>query len=137
MRIQNLYPGSIPGATCTLLCVRERQDLINGAALIGDTQCCGSLEVWGEGEVIGVQNILEFLSCSNCAVLLLHFRNTWSTWETISTLPDIERGLNVIAPDIWRVKVQYIEYNETLVVLEILDDEAYGKWREAQYRKYQ
>jgi hypothetical protein len=137
MRIQNLYYGSIPGATCTMLCVREKPRLINGAATIGDTQCCGSLEVWGNNENIGVENILEFLVCSNCAILFLHFRNTSSSWDTVSSLPSIETKLNAIAPDIWKVKLQYIEYNETLVVLEILDNEAYLKWREAQNRKYQ
>jgi hypothetical protein len=133
MKFYNITSSAIPGAKCTQIAI-GRDAYPYGCGTIGNTQCCGSKEIWGDG-YINYSFLLELLVTSECGVFLVHLNNVSGYWETLS-IPTIERELNQIAPEIWKVQLKKIAYRETLMLLEILDCDKYREWRVNQLKEY-
>lgn len=134
MKFHMLTQTAIPGAKVNQIAISP-SGYVYGCTMIGDTQCCGSVEIWGDGD-IEYYFLLELLVCSNCAVFLVHLNNEHSYWNNIS-IPEIEKQLNAVAPTIWKVQLKKMkEFRETLMVLEILDADKYQDWRIEKLKDY-
>lgn len=133
MIFYNITTNALPGAKVNLIAINQG-GYVYGCTTIGDTECCGSVEIWGDG-YIEYSFLLELLVCSNCAVFLVHLNNTPNYWNEIS-IPAIEKQLNAVAPTIWKVQLKEMMNGETLMVLEILDADKYQDWRMQKLRDY-
>lgn len=134
MKFYNITTTALPGAKVNQIAISQ-SGYVYGCTTIGDTECCGSVEIWGDG-YIEYFFLLELLVCSNCAVFLVHLKNTHSYWTNIS-IPVIEKQLNAVAPTIWKVQLKTMEYRRTLMVLEILDADKYQDWRMQKLKDYE
>ena len=134
MKFYNITTTALPGAKVNQIAVSP-SGYVYGCTTIGDTECCGSVEIWGDGD-IEYSFLLELLVCSNCAVFLVHLDNTSNYWSSIS-IPAIEKQLNTVAPTIWKVQLKKMENRETLMVLEILDADKYQDWRMQKLKDYE
>mgnify|MGYP003467826277 CR=1 FL=1 len=133
MIFYNITTNALTGAKVNLIAINQG-GYVYGCTTIGATECCGSVEIWGDGN-IEYSFLLELLVCSNCAVFLVHLNNTPNYWNNIS-IPAIEKQLNAVAPTIWKVQLTTMEYRETLMVLEILDADKYQDWRMQKLKDY-
>lgn len=133
MIFYNITTNALPGAKVNLIAINQG-GYVYGCTTIGDTKCCGSVEIWGDG-YIEYSFLLELLVCSNCAVFLVHLNNIPNYWINTS-IPAIEKQLNAVAPTIWKVQLKTMEYRGTLMVLEILDADKYQDWRMQKLRDY-
>ena len=133
MKFYNVTDNVFLGAKVTQIAITSGE-YVYGCTTIGDTQCCGSVEIWGNGD-IEYYFLLELLVCSNCAVFLVHLNNENRYWHNIS-IPEIEKQLNAVAPTIWKVQLEKMENRETLMVLEILDADKYLDWRMQKLEDY-
>ena len=134
MIFYNITAAALPGAKVNQIAV-SLSGYVYGCTTIGATECCGSVEIWGDG-YIEYSFLLELLVCSNCAVFLVHLNNTPNYWSNIS-IPAIEKQLNAVAPTIWKVQLKKMENRETLMVLEILDADKYQDWRMQKLKDYE
>ena len=103
-----------------------------GIKTIGETQCCGSMECFYP-RYITKDLILKFIKQIDCSIWLLH-GYIEDVWARIKYLENAEESLNKLYPEIWRVKVRVYTSSArlpsmVLVVLEILDFEAFIQWR--------
>ena len=133
MKFYHVTANAFHEAKVTQIAITS-SEYVYGCTTIGDTQCCGSVEIWGDG-YIEYSFLLELLVCSNCAVFLVHLNNTPNYWNNIS-IPAIEKQLNAVAPTIWKVQLKTMEYRGTLMVLEILDADKYQDWRMQKLKDY-
>jgi hypothetical protein len=134
MKFYNVIASAIPSAKVNQIAITS-SEYIYGCTTIGNTQCCGSVEIWGDGD-IEYYFLLELLVCSNCAVFLFHLNNEQGYWHNVS-IPEIEKQLNAVAPTIWKVQLKKMkEFRETLMVLEILDADKYQDWRIQKLKDY-
>ena len=133
MKFHGITTTALPGAKVNQIAV-SLSGYVYGCTTIGATECCGSVEIWGDG-CIEYSFLLELLVYSNCAVFLVHLNNTPNHWSNIS-IPAIEKQLNAVAPTIWKVQLKTMEYRGTLMVLEILDADKYQDWRMQELKDY-
>lgn len=94
---------------------------------VGKTQCCGSREIWLGANYISSEYILSLIKNINSAIYVLHgiYKDGWlDNTGSVS----IEEYLNAVSTA-WQVKIEEIDETTLLVVLNILDRDAYIKWR--------
>ena len=133
MKFYYITTTALPGAKVDQIAISLRE-YVYGCTTIGATGCCGSVEILGDQD-IEYSFLLELLVCSNCAVFLVHLNNTPNYWNNIS-ITAIEKQLNAVAPTIWKVQLKKMENSETLMVLEILDEDKYLDWRMQKLKNY-
>jgi len=91
---------------------------------IGDTQCCGSLEVFGEQNCDPYQ-LIELIKSTNCAIFHLHWRVNNAFGYTFKLCTDIANEL--VAP-YFTIHTLLVD-DGILVHLEIPDYKLYLEWK--------
>lgn len=110
-----------------MLCRPEKSSYGYPFSYVGETQCCGSREIWLENNYITPEYILSLIKNIYSAIYVLHgiYNDGWlDNTDSVS----IEEYLNAVSTA-WQVKIEEIDETTLLVVLNILDRDAYIKWR--------